>query len=462
MEPGDFDFIVGTIVFALIAIFLYASGVRKTALLMFCIMCYGNYGFLSLVPLKYLGLYGSDGAFLFMLFATILHYAERISKPKTDTILTREIIVFAAFLMCSIAYSLWEHRLSTAQVIAGCRPHLLFLSYFFLSSVPAKNILWVLQALFYITFVHAVVYVIQFIINTPILGVEALQDNITGKYRFMNFPVFSIFYMLMAVFRPNALGIKVPRWSAAVFLAAQICTLGRTMILGTGLVFVVGLLDFKGVSSQMNRKTVITIVVMILAITPFLDFVTSRLDNRGETQAEFSSVLSGGAQSMALSGDYHDAGTFTYRTAWFLERANHMMDGDALEKVFGLGFYAPKDNSLAFAKYHFKLGITSDDGNPNQLSTPDFSYGNMISWFGFVGSILFLLIWFRLLAINFKMRRENPLSAIVFLLIIYWIIDGFGGTRLSSASNMVVPFMITAMALNTIKEDKYPRLTKYV
>ena len=451
-----------TIVFAIIAFLLYATGVRKTALLMFCIMCYGNYGFLSLVPLDFLGMNGIDGAFLFMLLATVLNFAERIaSSAKTDSFLTKEIIAFAIFLICSIVYSFGILRLSASQVFVSCRSHLLFLSYFFLRTVEVKQIIWVLQALFFITFVHALLYVVQFIVNSPILGVDAIQDSITGKYRFLNFPVFSIFFMLLAVFRPDALGIKVPRWSAAVFLAAQVCTLGRTMILGTGLVFVIGLLDFKGVSSQMNRKAVLAIVVMILAITPFLDFVTSRLDNRGETKAELNSVLSGGAQSMAISGDYHDAGTFTYRTAWFLERANHMMEGDALEKIFGLGFYAPKDNSLAYSKYHFKLGIISYDGNPNQLSTPDFAYGNMISWFGFVGSILFLLIWFRLLAINFKMRRENPLSAIVFLLIIYWIIDGFGGARLSSSSHLVIPFMITALALNSSGEEDRYRITKY-
>ena len=108
--------------------------------------------------------------------------------------------------------------------------------------------------------------------------------------------------------------------------------------------------------------------------------------------------------------------------------------------------------------------LTDEDGYIYQLATPDISYGNMLTQFGFLGSFIYLLIWIRLLVISFKKRNYNPLAHSLFLFLIFIFLESFAGTNLSVASHLIFPFIIVVMLYNDgaekVCEEPY-RITKY-
>ena len=328
----------------------------------------------------------------------------------------------------------------------GVRLHFIFLSYFFLRSVPEDDILWIVRVLYNITLIHAIVYIIQFATGLPLLGVTAKMDELSGKYRFLNFPRFNIFFLFLSLLYPKFLNSNTTHWSPAVFLGVQLCTLGRTSIIATFIVLLIALAEKLGSINKHNKRLLVGSLILILVIIPLYGMIFSRIDNDGKTIEDIKDVFSGEAFEAAIIGTVDGNKTFSYRIAWVLERGIYMLSNSWSESIFGLGFFAPKDNALAYATYHFAIGLPDDDGINSQLLTPDISYGNIITQFGFLGGCIYMLIWFRMLNINYINRNNNPLCHAMSLFIIYVMLESFAETHVYVASHMVFPFMITRLA----------------
>lgn len=438
---------MGTIAFLTIALILLFGRYSKVSLLMFVLMAYD---YMRLLPANIMGLNGIDGAFVYMVVVSALHFLKRRKGLSEDPVLKRRVIVFTLFLGLSVFFSLFHYQLTTAQVFMGSRLHFIIFAYFFLRSIPAEETLWVLKILFYLTFAHAGIYILQFLTGLPLLGVNPVLDAHTGAYRFLNFPPLNIFFLFLALFYPHYLGKRIPEWSFVVFFVSQLCTLGRTSTIAAIFVMVISLLDPKGLSKIQNKGIILALGGIILIALPFYGMIATRLDNGGSTMNDISGAVSGDAVEMALRGESGVGGdkTFTYRLAWIAERAIYMLNSSPAEAAFGLGFYAPKDNTLAYKAYHFKIGLPAEDGHVSQLVTPDISYGNILTQFGFLGGFIYLLIWLRIFRINQSRRAEQPLARTLALFLLYYFMESFAGTNLSLVAHIIVPIMVTHFVLS--------------
>ena len=404
---------------------------------------------MRLLPASIMG-NGIDGAFVYMVVASALHFLKRRKGLSEDPVLKRRVIVFTIFLVSSVLFSLYHYQLTPAQVFMGSRLHFIIFAYFFLRSIPAEETLWVLKILFYLTFAHAVIYILQFATGLPLLGVRASQDALTGAYRFLNFPPLNIFFAFLTLFFPKYLDPKTPRWSFIVFFASHLCTLGRATTIAALGTMVIGVLDPKGLPRTQRRGLILAFAGLVIVTLPFYGLIATRLDNGGNTMDDISGAMSGDVIEMALSGKSAVGGdkTFTYRLAWVVERADYLLNSSTPEAAFGLGFYAPKDNTLAYETYHFKIGLPAEDGHVAQLATPDISYGNILTQFGFLGGILYLLIWSRLFRINYTRRGKSPLARAMALFLLYCFLESFAGTNLSVVAHLILPIIVTQLVLN--------------
>ena len=429
---------------------------------MFCAMCYDYF---KLLPLSVMQFNGIDAAIIYMVVASIMCYRKDWTGLNEDTRLKKRVILFAVFLVSSIFFSLLHYHLSPSQVFMGSRLHFIFLAYFFLRSVTNEEVAWLVKALYFITFCHAIVYILQFVTQVPLLGVEPTPDLESGRMRFLNFPTFNIFFLVLTVFYPDYIGNKIVKWGAPVFFVAQLCTLGRISIIASIFIVLLGFVTRKKETLENHRRLAVILILVIVAAFPLYNIVSARLNAGGGTREDIVGAISGDAVEMARTGEMGKSGsTFTYRIAWILERAGYMLNSSISESAFGLGFYAPKDNKAAYDAYHFSIGLTDEDGYIYQLATPDISYGNMLTQFGFLGSFIYLLIWIRLLVISFKKRNYNPLAHSLFLFLIFIFLESFAGTNLSVASHLIFPFIIVVMLYNDgaekVCEEPY-RITKY-
>lgn len=123
---------------------------------------------------------------------------------------------------------------------------------FFLRDVPKDDIIWLFKALYYITLIHALLYIIQCSTGLPVLGVATPEyDRITHTLRYNNHPVYMTLFFYLSLLFPNYIGKQISKFSAIVFAAAVFITMTRTIM-----VFVV-LFTFLGIFLSGKKSTIL-------------------------------------------------------------------------------------------------------------------------------------------------------------------------------------------------------------
>ena len=208
-------------------------------------------------------------------------------------------------------------------------------------------------------------------------------------------------------------------------------------------------------------KTLKFAAIGALVVLPFtgiiVDRFTSGSSKQTNTFTEIEGILNGSFIDAATTGQFVGLGTMTYRMAWVYERHLYLKERPLGEKIFGLGLISDSQDELVQRMYSFKVGLVYDEkDNIGQLSTPDSSYGNLLTKFGYVGGV----IWFRLLVIGWKYKKKDEWMFILFLLSGQYILVSFAGDVISNPAYLSIFFVLTTLyfcklqdkALNTIRE----------
>jgi len=181
--------------------------------------------------------------------------------------------------------------------------------------------------------------------------------------------------------------------------------------------------------------------MFVLAI-PFSGGLISRMDNKGETKGDINALFDGSMQHMASTG-VNKGGTFTYRIALLYERIERLSREDFLDQIFGYGMEYNKDNKSSIV--HFKIG--------GDLYTPDISYPVLIVKYGFLGTLIYLAIWFRMAVICRKYKNNDDLAFCAYLFIILILINDFTGSQITYFSWIVFPLLMTIYIQNRETND---------
>lgn len=422
-----------------IAILLYIIQFKKVSLLIF--FTFMLKGWIVLTD-DVLGIKNYDLAFIYtfviLIYSTLF---EPLPTKIDDGKIFKWFYIFGGFMICNIIFSYNHYGFTPYQILQGCRSSFLFLSYFFLRKTKTKDLLWLNEVFFYITLVTSVLYIFEVFFNMPLLPYKISQvkmDEFTGIMRYYNSPPLLYWYLFITILTPNIIKSKLTFVSIFIFAIALIATLGRTQIAMTTAIIILGLI------TQGKAKSFFSALVVALVLAaPFADTITARFTGKFEdsTESEIKSILNGGIQETAKIGNAKDVGTLTYRLAWIYERAMYLANQPLSEKAYGLGLISDSQSITVHNQYSFMLGLSDEDGDVTQLSTPDISYGNLLSKYGYVGGILFLFIWIHILVVFYKYRRDD-LAFVSFLLIANDFLLGFSGTTISDQGNLIIPFSI--------------------
>lgn len=426
--------------FFVFALYSYYTKKYTIALVLFIFFCYR---FLRLIPAYLMKFDGPDYAVAFMIFA-FLFGTHTIYMDKEDVKLRRYIVLMCMFLIVSFGYSVVRYGLSPSNVFMASRMSFVLPSYFLMKCLRKEWIEKALTILYIITIIHGILYVVQCVTGIPVMGQTAKFDNVTGSFRFLNFPPLSDFFLMVSVLSPDLIKLpirleKYKKYYPLVFMAATICTFGRLKIIVTSVVLLYGLW-LKGKNSLIIK---VVFLVIVLAI-PFSGSLTSRMDNNGETKSDINVILNGGIQKMASTG-VNKGGTFTYRTAMLYERIERLSEQDILDQVFGFGMEYDKDNKSSIV--NFKVG--------NALYTPDISYPVLIVKYGFLGTLIYLMIWIRMAIVCKKHKDENDLALCSYLFIISILFNDFSTSQITFFSWVMFPLLMTVYIQNCKLNDGY-------
>lgn len=193
---------------------------------------------------------------------------------------------------------------------------------------------------------------------------------------------------------PGYFGRRVNVFRVVYFMALM-STLGRTGIFTS--ILTVGLAMFF--TGKVGKMFKMSLVLGILFI-PFIDMLSNRFE-KGGTETDIQTLLRGGASTYE-SGD---GGTMTYRMAWVLERCVYLSERPIGEQIFGLGLITDSYPDV-LKLYRFKLGLYNEQtGDVNQMNTPDIAYGNLVSNWGYGGSVIYLFFVFSLIRFFYKIEK---------------------------------------------------------
>ena len=285
-------------------------------------------------------------------------------------------------------------------------------------------------------------------------------DDYTGINRYYNSPPLLYWYIFATILTPHLIKSRLTFISIFIFGLALIATLGRTQIAMTTGVVLLGLV-WQGKA----RSIFSALAVALLLVAPFADTISARFTGQFEnsTESDVKSIFNGGIEQTVRAGNTYNVGNLTYRLAWVYERAQYLQDRPISENIYGLGLISDSQVLTVQKHYSFMIGLLDDDNNIWQLGTPDISYGNILTKYGYVGGILFLMIWIALLSTFFKYRNQDDLAFVGFLLLVNYFLLGFSGTIISDQGNMAFPFalfILIAQKVATHSLTKEPNETQ--
>lgn len=189
---------------------------------------------------------------------------------------------------------------------------------------------------------------------------------------------------------------------------------------------------FLGKASKMVK----TIVIIGILFIPFIGMITSRFE-KGGTSDDLSYIASGNFKDYSRG----ESGTMAYRIAWVYERFDYLANRPISEQIFGLGLIS-ESQPIVNKMYNFRVGnIVQDTGLPTQLYTPDIAYGNILTKFGFIGGIVYLLFVINLAMFLYKNRKVNYLTIICSAQSIMLFILSFSGSDLGEPKSFVMYFV---------------------
>lgn len=338
------------------------------------------------------------------------------------------IMVFACAL-----FSYFHYRLSSFQILQGGRSFLLVFSLPILLRVTPKEFRKCFKLLLLVCTITSILYILQIILRQPMMPYGEWEvDQATGLPRFYNIPANLQLFLTLSFLKPELFHKRVWLYRL-LFFGALVCTLGRTFIATTILMVLLAML-MQGKLKRIGE----TITILGIFILPFYSTIEDRFSGGGGT-SDFSNIAQGGFRDYKST---NDGGTMVYRFAWVYERWDYMTQQPKSELLLGLGFVS-ESQSWVYTKYHFMLGLPNEEtGLTTQLSTPDISYGNLLTKLGLLGGIVYLAFAISLTIFLFKKRKENIYILIGAAQMIVAFLNSFAGSTLSDASNFCMIFLM--------------------
>lgn len=428
-------------VLLIIAIYHYIYGKRQISILLF--LSFASNGF-NILSNNIIGIKNLDLATIYTIIICIYSkFKETKNKKKyPDKKIKSCLRIIGIFLFCSFLYSIYYYKFTIVQTIQGGRHFLIIFCYYFLCRLNARNILWVVDKVYYITIVVSTLYVVQVLTRLPVLPYwyDATVNYSTGIARYYNYPFYISLYIIALGIYYNKIKLKFKTYAFFIFITALICTQARLHIAATVIFLIIGLISTKNYQKLLQIGIIVTICML-----PTFGILKARFrGSEGSNRTEFTTLMSGDFEYFAMYGTVPQP-TMIFRFAWIAERVMYLNERPYHENLFGLGIISDSQE-IVTQKYDFKIGLYNFWTNKiAQLDTPDITYGYLLSRFGYLGGILIIILWYTMSKYLYKHRDLNPFIFACALYSIQMFLEGFSSNSLGEPGNVVMPYLMCAL-----------------
>lgn len=423
----------------LIALLLYIKPkYRHWSFFLYLSFMMGYGGGFGLWTDEVLGAKNGDLAIIYtFVISIVMVFKRQYNIPKWSFVIQYKW--FILFLFASVLFSLFYYHFTPFQILQGGRSFLLIFAFPILVNIKQRDFDKVLQLLIKVCVLTSMLYILQTISRHAIMPYgEFDTDPTTGLPRFYNSPANLDIFLALTFLKPELFKGRIIYYRILFFLAL-VCTLGRTQIITTILLVFIALF-FDG-KIQKIGKYVIVIGVMML---PFIGILSDRFT--GYEASDFSDIQAGNFKDGYVQG--RDQGTLLYRFAWVYERYDYIIHRPLGEQLFGLGLISDSQPWVD-KHYNFKIGLPNPDGiGAVQLSTPDISYGNIMTRLGFLGGVIYITFIVSLLFFLLKRRKDNVFILVSAASIMLLFINSFSGSLMSETRSFTIYFLFLSFLFN--------------
>ncbi|ADY34682.1 hypothetical protein Bacsa_0069 [Phocaeicola salanitronis DSM 18170] len=396
-----------------------------------------------------------DMSLAFILLICGYHVAIRDWSFFSLDRLAKRVWWMLAFIMAVTLFSIIYYEVPYVYVIRMARFHLFVLAYFIIRDQSYTDLVKTFRMLGTLTFVTAILFIFQLPLNQSLLlntkDVVASADY-GGFSRFTNMPPYANMFLFLSVFTGKTFVLwrfKQKLLVPGTYVLMRLATMGRTSILITMASLLLGIC--------WKRKEYFKWVVLgFILLTPVLVIVQTSFQNRG-TGGDIEGIFRGEYKNYATG--YKGQGeetTLLYRVAWFYERATYLSERPLPEQLMGLP-YIPDDEPIM--RKYCRFAVNSYDGtNDSQvLRSYDIAWGNCVTQFGILGTIILLCLW-GYIGLYFYRYRNHPLAFASLILFISFFVGSIAGMSFTQLKDIVIYYALFVLLQKTMAVERRKRI----
>jgi len=423
------------LVFVIIAIVLYIRGYKVPALFLFFFFLTSGF---NLIPEKMTQLAffskGMDYAII-TLFVVVVVDAFCIKDYLKPNRLIYFYLLFCAFLVVCVFYSKFMLGVSSTEILRTVRYNFLWVAYLVFRNMSKAQLESLLKYLFIVTVACSTLYLVQIILDKNILnkGMTSTAEVFGIKFpRYYNQPDMLHFFVFMAIYYNPFKGV-VKYVTTAILIIALLGAFHRSLM---GSFFIAVALGYVLQLPRLQRIKVLSIVsifaVLVIVFAGYR-FVHSR------TYIDIQRVVSGNVADVDIDISDLQESTFTFRILHLMERNQYLLDNPRAMFV-GAGLMT-EDSKLTLSLFDFDVGLLDEmTDQTDQLDSGDISYSVLLLRYGYLGTLLNLVL-FGYLMVSFYKKRENKYAFFSFLYFVMSIGTSFASANLLQPITFVLPLI---------------------
>lgn len=337
-----------------------------------------------------------------ILFFIIWLYNYRKRKPrktKKFTELKNSIFIFACFLSVAILFDLALRGTGIVSEIQTYRHWLfLILAVPFASYMEISALNKAITGIFCLSVIATIVILADTYFSLNLISQDTVEyiDEDGSIYTRGAIPTtFCIFFLLLSITRYGDISWKYRYLLFFLFFLSILSSMIRSMFISS----LIGVLMIMFFVNRVKIKGLGRWGLLFIAIFALMSSSGGFVNRLTEG---FREIV-----NMTERGDsIEESGTFNFRIMLLKERAGYVLS--SIDKIiFGIGGIKEGD-------FHpiFKIGLKGA-----QLDTSDIAWPLLLLRLGYVGTVLFLSIWYRLSRLLFKSKSILGMTGCVYLVI---------------------------------------------
>ena len=119
-----------------------------------------------------------------------------------------------------------------------------------------------------------------------------------------------------------------------------------------------------------------------------------------------------------------------------------------------MGLTLTEDKVFANRKYKFQFGLKNEDGNIEQITTPDIAYGMLLTRYGLIGTFFLVRLIYLLMRRLYKYRRKSELSMALFGFLCSQFVAAVSATAFVDPIGWINIFFLYSYAMRMIAGDQ--------